>query len=325
MNDSGDVDAAKHDGGGDAMPVLLADVGGTNTRVAVARGGTLASMRRYENAQFTSLYDLLSAHLKGADVGAIDACSVAMAGPVRGGEGRLTNRDWQISCSGLQAALGCDRVVLQNDLTALGYALGTLGGDSLHRLGVAQQGQSNGQALVIGIGTGFNLCPVGRGAQGRVQCLEVEMGHAALPAPVRDMLGQCLGPHAAAFTTLEALFSGGGLAHFHLARIGRAATAQQVVEAHAAGAAAAGETLEIYTALLGAFCRELSFQYMPLEGMYFAGSVARGILRPEFHKNLQARTVAGDKLGDLLAGIPKWTILDDAAALRGCLAAITPS
>ncbi len=304
--------------------ILLADVGGTNTRVAVAGPRGPENAQRFDNGDFASFYDVLDRYVTGTDIGPVDACSVAMAGPVRGGQGRLTNRGWEISVTGIRQHLDCSAAELLNDLTALGFSLGTLPADSIAPVGKSAPADGNGQSLVIGIGTGFNLCPVRRSAGGSVGCLEVEMGHAALPTPLHHALLQHLGKDAAHFPTLEHLFSGSGLAHFHALRSGGTRSAREVVEASAAGDVDATRTLDDYTRLLGQLCSELAFQYMPLDGVYFAGSVARGILQPAFFDNLQGPPGTG-KIGDTLAVFPKWVILDDAAALRGCLAALRSS
>ena len=72
---------------------LLADIGGTNTRVALADGKAVraASIRRYPNAEFADLGAVLRRYL--ADEGAenVDGVCVAAAGPVRDGVAVMTN------------------------------------------------------------------------------------------------------------------------------------------------------------------------------------------------------------------------------------------
>ncbi len=63
--------------------MILADVGGTNTRVALARGGAvnLASIRRYPNAGRPGLEPILSDYLSSMSVSACDGACVAAAWP----------------------------------------------------------------------------------------------------------------------------------------------------------------------------------------------------------------------------------------------------
>lgn len=66
---------------------LVADIGGTNTRVALTRGTDLLSetVSRYRNAEFDSLTQVLEQFI--ADQGGVDptAACVAVAGPVHNG------------------------------------------------------------------------------------------------------------------------------------------------------------------------------------------------------------------------------------------------
>ncbi len=307
------------------MTLLIADVGGTNTRVAMVTAGADApeATRHFNNADHGSLYAVLDAYRDDVGTGAIAACSVAMAGPVRGGQGRLTNRGWDISTAGLREVLSCDRALLLNDLPAIGYAVRRL--PAAGKRQVADTGAArvrNGQSLVVGIGTGFNLCPVKTAADGSVRCFEVEAGHVSLPHPLMDRLRAIVGD--AAPRTVEDVFSGDGLAQFHAQRVtGAQMSAREIVEAHEAGSdAQATQTLGLYMGLLGQLCTELSLQYMPLDGIYFAGSVARGILMPTFYDALLGEGAEAGKVGNLLRDIPKFVILDDAGALLGCIEAL---
>lgn len=308
-----------------AKTLLVADVGGTNTRFALADDMGLHSVEHLSNVGFDTFDDVLRTYLAQTSPGSIDACCVAMAGPVHAGEGTLTNLDWQLSTSRLRQGVGCDHAMLLNDLSALGYALPDLPPSGLMSVYQPKAVPDHAQSLVIGIGTGFNLCPVRRGANGATHCFEVEMGHAALPAPLRDSLEGILGAKAGAFPTLEHLFSGNGLAHFHHEMTGIERTGKQITQAHLEGAPEATQTLQNYTSLLALLCRELAYHYMPMGGMYFAGSVARGILTPEFHSSFSAQACSDSKVGDLFARIPKWVMLEDAAALYGCRAALKPA
>ena len=95
-----------------AQPLsLVADIGGTNTRVAVARGGVVdpASIRRFANAGNAGLTPILRTYLAGAGSPEIAGACAAVAGPVDGGVARLTNLDWTIDRDGLAAATGAAR------------------------------------------------------------------------------------------------------------------------------------------------------------------------------------------------------------------------
>ncbi len=300
------------------MTLLIADVGGTNSRVALAPHGTPTAVRRFANNDHDGIEAVLRDYISQTDT-PITACAIAIAGPVEGTAGRLTNRDWRIDANAVARILRCDQVTLLNDLTALGLALARLPAAAcapVHR--PATDISHNRQSLVIGIGTGFNLCPVITAPDRTPACFVVEAGHTSLPCSVAKAL-----PQPDAFTTTESLFSGAGLAALHrLQHPGSRLNGEQIVKAHRSGTdSQASETLMLFTDLLSRLCTELALQYMPLAGIFFAGGVARGVLSADMHDVLLRDHASHRKLGGQLSRIPMSIILDDAAALYGCIAA----
>ncbi|MEP4198776.1 MAG: glucokinase [Aliishimia sp.] len=88
--------------------------------------------------------------------GALDEMVIFVAGPVLTGTTKLTNRKWAIVDNEMVQKFRCKRVVLLNDLTALGYAVPMLTDDqTMHISGEHAQHRSNGQSLVVGVGTGL--------------------------------------------------------------------------------------------------------------------------------------------------------------------------
>lgn len=300
------------------MTLLIADVGGTNTRVALAPHGTPIALRRFANNDYEGIEAVLRDYIGGTNT-PISACAIAIAGPVDGTAGRLTNRDWHIDAKAVGQILRCNRVTLLNDLTALGFALARLPAAAcapVHE--PATDISHNRQSLVIGIGTGFNLCPVITAPARPPACFVVEAGHTSLPCSVAKAL-----PEPDAFPTTEDLFSGAGLAALHrLQHPGSRMNGEQIVKAHRSGTdALASETLLLFTGLLSRLCTELALQYMPLAGIFFAGGVARGVLSADMHPVLIRDHASHRKLGSQLSRIPMSIIEDDAAALYGCIAA----
>lgn len=300
--------------------ILVADVGGTNSRLALASadGVVPASIRHFRNAGHSSFDAVVSTYLETGAMGEIGACSVAIAGPVAGDRGRLTNLDWEISADGLKQASGCDRAILLNDLTALGFSLGRLPADGVSGI-CGTQTHANGQSLVIGVGTGFNVCPVKTTESGGTICLEAEAGHAGMPVSVDRLLRSRLGDGAGQFPEVEECFSGRGLSRLHGLLSGEdGVQAADIVGAHREGQADATATLALFAEALGHQCRELVLQYLPRDGVWFAGSVARGVFASGLAPEFIAAFRRFDKFGAQLAQTPISVIHDDFAALTGC-------
>lgn len=309
------------------MTILVADVGGTNARLALlADDETVASTSsKFSNRDHGSFYEIVAKFLSQHDVGKVSACSVAMAGPVFVGRGKLTNLDWEISTSDLKAATGASKAMVMNDLTALGYAVGRLQADDLTTILSRDAGEGrNGQSLIVGIGTGFNVCPVKTVPSGTTICFEAEGGHIGLSPAVLKLLQTEIGAEATAIETAEDLFSGRGLALLHRLRGkgGAEMTGGQIVDAHAKRSdVEASLSLQAFSRMMGAHCRELMLQYLPLNGIYFAGSVARGVLGSGLTSEFVSELDQHNRFAELLSQMPVSVINEDAAALVGCAVA----
>ena len=169
------------------MIFLLADVGGTNARLALARDGVIdrATISRFRGDDHASFDEVVSLFLEQQGNPGIDAVCVDVAGPVSGGQAQLTNRDWDFTEARLRDLTGAPRARLINDLIALGYATPALDGEAagfLRRLPETARG--NGQRLVVNAGTGFNVCAVKVLPDGGIACLEAEEGHTRLPLSI---------------------------------------------------------------------------------------------------------------------------------------------
>lgn len=309
--------------------ILLADVGGTNARFALAQGGVIQanSVTRLRGDDYASFDDALRAYLQQQDVVSVRAVCVAVAGPVAGGRAQLTNRDWSFSEAGLKRLCAADQALLINDMVALGYAVPGLAGAHVATLReAAQEGVTNGQSLVVNAGTGFNICAVRVMRDGRIACLEAEEGHTRLPQSITDQLQTSLPAGSPPFHSVEDLLSGRGLVHLHLARLQAAPAdhpdlrAEHIVSAADQGDPQAEATCRLYARLLGLVCRELALQFLPQDGLYLAGSVARSC---EARIDDFTRAFLSESL---MRQIPEATpirvIRDDMAAVRGCLAAL---
>lgn len=289
---------------------LVADVGGTNTRLALARSGIVqaGTIRPYNNADWPDLDAALANYLGAGE--RPDELVVAVAGPVHGAHARLTNRDWLFDAARLRDTFGIPLVRLMNDLTALGYAAKRLAPSQLTALNDDEPGSAAApQSLVIGIGTGFNVSPVLHG-HGLV-CAVAEAGHVTLPHGVVQAL-QDLG--LASYPSVEELFSGRGFSAFCQSLAGQdgraVIAAAQVRDPDALG------VVDAYSGLVGWLIRDLTLAYLSQSGVYLAGGVARAVLDIAPAPCLEVMRRPCRIRGDVVP--PMWLIHDDFAALTGC-------
>jgi glucokinase len=307
------------------MAMLLGDVGGTNARLAIARNGAIdtATVTRFRGDDFASFDDVVRRFLDEQGQPRITSVCIAVAGPVSGGKAQLTNRDWDFDETRLARLTDADHVRLINDLTALGYATPSLQGEGVAVLRAAPEDRArNGQTLVVGLGTGFNVCASRVQPNGAITALEAEEGHTNLPANIFLRLAELLGADAAKeFFSTEETFAGRGLSRLHAARTGTAPIrSEEIAHAAEAGDPEAVATYEIFTDLVGLLCRELALRFMPLDGLFLAGSVGRSIA--DRMDRFEAGFLDDPFMGHIPANTPIYLIRDDMAALQGCLAAL---
>lgn len=287
---------------------LVADVGGTNCRLALADAAGVHSKtaRRFRNEDHQSFADLARNYL--ADQPLVTSAAVAIAGPVGKGWGRLTNRDWYFDDADLARDLSIETVYLLNDLEALGHAISVLPPASLRHLSGTPI-DDEPQSIVMGLGTGFNVS-MAHGPSGVV--FAAEMGHAALPQPVAAIIRDALGD-THAFDTVEHLFSGRGLAKLHAVRTDHVCKPEDVAEAEGGA-----ETQSIMARALGALVREVAYLYLPERGIYLNGSLARTLLADETADLVLAPLREDEAFHGRMSRIPTYLLTDDASALHGC-------
>lgn len=305
------------------QPVLVADIGGTNTRIGMARGGVVdtATVRRFANEGIAG-FETLLAQYRAEFPASVATCCIAVAGPVKDGQARMTNLDWLIDPQNISAVTGAAQTVMINDLAALGYGLAAFD-DAVLTPVLTGATQNDGARMVVGVGTGFNVAVV-HGDEAPL-VFASESGHMALP--VRDMEMLQLAQFAAGpdgFSSLEDVLSGRGLEtvyRWEAERRGvtRTPDAPEICAAVAAGNDPVAErAMARFVVLLGGVIGDLALSHLPFGGIFLAGSVARGVapfldrfgFEPAFRDK-------GCKSG-LMQAFSLSLINEDSAALTGC-------
>ncbi|MBS1303750.1 ROK family protein [Loktanella sp. SALINAS62] len=305
---------------------LVADIGGTNTRIALAQGADVmpATVKRYRNVDFTGLESVIRQYCD--DQGHVDphAACVAVAGPVRDGRAAMTNLDWTIDTDTLARASRSEKVAILNDLQAQGHALGHIAPAHLRQVLTGTSAGPDATKLVIGVGTGFNAAPVFETPRGRIVTAS-ESGHANLPIRTDLELRLCqYVSNAHGFPAVEDVLSGRGLERVY-AFLGQEAgepkeiLAQDIMTALADGAdARAAEAARIFVRILGTVAGNLSLIQLPFGGVYLAGGVARafGPYLTQFGFGDAFRDKG--RFAGFMSNFPVTIIEDDYAALTGC-------
>ena len=312
------------------MTAILADIGGTNTRVALADGNQVRpnSVAKFANAEFDSLEPILIRYLKEAGIGAVEGACVAAAGPVRQGVAEMTNLSWIIDHALLTRATGARHVAILNDLQAQGQALGHIAPEFLRPI-VAAPAVPNAAMLVVGLGTGVNAAPVHNTPWGRV-VPPSECGHISMPirndADLRlARFVETYGEHAHGFAGVEDVLAGRGIEHLYAFVTQEAGAlvplkSAEIMAALVAGAPHAVATARLYTRILGSNLGDLALIHLPYGGIFLIGGMSRAMTPYLAEMGLAQAIRDKGRFGDFLRAFPVWVVEDDFAALTGCAA-----
>jgi len=142
------------------LPILVVDVGGTKTLIALATPGDsdtvqLASVQTFSSQKSPSLDTLLDQYLAIMPTRPSRAV-IAVAGPVFDGRASITNLSWTVNASVLRDAYGFERVVLMNDLEAMAWAIPHVSPDDVEVL-QGGQGLRGGPIALLAAGTGLGV------------------------------------------------------------------------------------------------------------------------------------------------------------------------
>ena len=304
---------------------LVADVGGTNTRCALADGASLLTetIAKFPNADYAGLETVLRTYIE--QQGGVDCkgAAVAVAGPVRDGKGSLTNRDWSFDKASVARATGAETVAVLNDLQAQGHAIGRIADENLTTIIEGPAPTEHSAKLVIGAGTGFNAAPVYDTQTGRY-VPPSEAGHANMPIRTEADLRLCEYVETAhGFPSIEDVLSGRGLEHIYawLAHEDGAPTEMRSTDIMSGAADGSDEratrAIANYVRILGTVAGNLSLVYLPFGGVYMIGGMARAMTPYYASGRFEAAFRDKGRFSGFMSNFAVTLVEDDFAALNG--------
>lgn len=314
--------------------VLVADIGGTNARFALADCSTSSpldqtSIDEYPVAQFASLADAAAHYLqqRGANAG---SGVFAVAGRVDGDEARITNHPWVISRSRTAEQLGFEQLYLINDFVAQAMSIALLGVEDVVQVGGAGwQPAAAGEPrnyCVLGPGTGLGVGGLVV-RDGRNYPLATEGGHAGF-APNSPEQIRILEILSAQFGRVsnERLVCGPGLVNIHRAICEIAGTDPGLlqpadVSARAAeGDVLAGRAVEVFLEIFGAVAGDAVLVQGAWDGVFLTGGLVPRLLQQLQHSGFRQRFESKGRFAGTMSQIPSMAITHPCPGLLGAAA-----
>lgn len=300
---------------------LIADIGGTTSRFALAEDGRLGPLVRLPNDAYGSPEQLVEDALAGlAAKSAATAAVFAVAGPIGDSDVALTNRPWTIRRDGLARVCGVERLILVNDFEAVGHALPALGEDDVKTLAEGAPSPA-GPKLVLGPGTGLGAAVWWPGEPARVTATEA--GHMSFGASAADEEAVFAALRAGlGWVSAETVLSGPGLARLHaaLSADGTETSAAAVAALLDEGDGQGKATMALFARLMGRFAGDLALACRASGGVFLAGGVFQKLQEHIDRDILLAAFAAHPPYQDWLRQVPVHVILAEEPGLIGCAA-----
>ncbi len=300
------------------MTRLLADVGGTRTRLAIDDGGLLHGWRVLENGGYRDLAAAVTAYLLESGVAPPETAAFAVAAPVEGETVTLTNRRWSFARPELAGRIGVSRIEVVNDFAANAMGLPSLEADDLRRIG-GGAATPNRPMAVLGPGTGLGVSLL-MPCVGGWTALSGEGGHVTLAAADEEQ-SRLLHRLRQRFdhVSAERLLSGPGLVELYrtvCADRGAAPRFETPEQVSAATDAESARAVTLFLDFLGNVAGNLALTAGCLGGVFLAGGILPRLGQRDFAP-LTRRFVDKGRFRGYLESIPISLVTTERLPLLG--------
>ncbi len=159
---------------------LIADIGATNARFALADDKGFYEQKVLQCADFPTIVDAAKAYLDGIGQEKPKRAAFAIAGPISGDFFEMTNHLWSFSIKETQQSLSLDGFALINDFKAIALGIPHLTDADLVKVGGGER-QPQGTIGIVGPGTGLGVASLFWDGQ-QYRANSGEGGHITMPA-----------------------------------------------------------------------------------------------------------------------------------------------
>ena len=305
-------------------PCLVADIGGTNARFALADATPGARRVDIHDAQvrrvddFATIADAASDYLASlSDASRPRRAVFAVAGPVQGDHIAFSNSVWSFSTSQLRHELAMDSLQVINDFAAVAWAVPALVREELEPIGQWHEigPKARSTRAVVGPGTGLGVAAIHHVGE-LFEVRASEGGHAGFAPRDEDeiyLMRHLKARHGRVST--ERLLCGDGLLALYQAHCARDAeaprlrTAEAVTQAAREGDAIARAATRSFCGILGSFAGDVALMFCAWDGVYLAGSMLGHVLDEPNARLFRQRFEEKGRFASVLRDVPTLRIV----------------
>ncbi|AWB67817.1 glucokinase [Saccharobesus litoralis] len=311
------------------MTCLIADIGGTNMRVAQTNGlnAQFSDDKTYPVTEYDNVDAVLSQYCQDFAVNDVKHVCIAIACPINGDQVTMTNHSWSFSIEGVKSKLGLDSFLVINDFTAQAMCLPFLSDENKIQVGGTVAADLDAPMAVYGPGTGLGVAHLIRAGDKYIP-LPGEGGHVDF-APNDEIEQQVLNVLQAKYghVSVERLVSGPGLLEIYQA-ICQTKGQQPVLTSPAQVTTSALDnndeiaklTLDVFCRVMGSFGGNLALNLLTYGGVYIAGGIIPRFIEYFKQSDFRARFEDKGRFAKLNKKIPVFVVTEQQPGLVGAAA-----
>lgn len=312
------------------FPIIVADIGGTNARFALAVGKQgdqflFEHIHVLKGKDYPDFEDALAAYIGLiGDEQPVAAC-VSLAAPIDGDFVAMTNIDWSFSQDAMRKKFGLKAFAAINDYTSVAIATSRLAPEDLHSL-IPGTRKDRANKAVLGPGTGLGVGGLsyagqrlngqrlnGQSLKEQDHWVEIpaEGGHVTMgPADAfeAEVIGAAIACHG--YVSAETCISGPGLVNLYRAIAdvkGQTALDLKPHDVSAKGLdgsdALCVDALSTFCSLLGTMSSNLALTYAARGGVYITGGIVPRMVdflkQSDFEKRFREKGVMSRFVADI--------------------------
>ena len=314
-----------------ATPSLIADIGATNARFALADTNGVYEQKILQCEDHPTIVDAVKAYVDGLNGAKPKRAAFAIAGPVGGDYFEMTNHLWKFSIEETRRTLGLDQFELMNDFKAIALGVPHLQDKDIKQVGGAQTRDAHGPIGIIGPGTGLGVASL-FWAGGQYHAVPGVGGHVTMAARTQrefDLIRTLRYKYH--HISAERVCSGKGLVNLYdaIRRLDGhddlpARTAEQISDAAIKQSCkVCEEALDKMMGFLGNVAGNLAVTLGAKGGIYIAGGIPAKLGEYFFNSRFRADFEAKGRYETYLKPIPTYLITHPNIALVGLQHTVT--